>query len=321
MNCCLVVSYNQPKFDQYASWSVNAVTFATSSTVGISPYSVFVNTNNTVFAVDLQNNRIQIWHENDITPRKTLAGNLIDLNGIFTTVNDEIYMGNININNRVEKWNLSINSSVTVMFVGGICTGLFVDVNNVLYCCIRDLDQVVTKSLRSVMNAATIVAGTGCRGSNQTQLDQPHGIFVDTNLNLYVADSGNHRVQLFRSGKLNGITVAGSGSINVTITLNYPSGIVLDGDTYLFIVDHGNSRIVRSSSNGFQCIVGCYGSGSASNQLNGPSIMVFDSHGNIFVVDRWNSRIQKFILLNYTLRKYLRIRSKNTDSEIESEND
>ena len=183
--------------------------------------------------------------------------------------------------------------------------------NDFVYCSMRDLSQVVTKSLRSISNTATIVAGTGCSGSNSMQLNQPHGIFVDTNLDLYVADSGNHRVQLFRAGELNGITVAASGSINVTITLNYPTGIVLDGDKYLFIVDHGNSRVVRSSSNGFQCIVGCYGSGSASNKLNKPTTMAFDSHGNIFVVDQDNHRIQKFILLNYTLRKYPRIRSRN----------
>ena len=183
--------------------------------------------------------------------------------------------------------------------------------NDFVYCSMRDLSQVVTKSLRSISNAATIIAGTGCSGSNSIQLFEPHGIFVNTNLDLYVADSRNHRVQLFQSGEFNGITVAGNGSIDVTITLNYPTGIVLDGEKYLFIVDHGNSRVVRSSSNGFQCIVGCYGSGSASNKLNKPTTMAFDSHGNIFVVDQDNHRIQKFILLNYTLRKYPRIRSRN----------
>ena len=141
-----------------------------------------------------------------------------------------------------------------------------------------------TKSLDSASNAMKIVAGTGCVDSSSTQLDQPHGIFVDTNLDLYVADSGNNRIQLFQSGQLDGRTVAGSGSINITISLNYPSGIVLDGNKYLFIVAYGSNRIVRSSSSGFQCIVGCYGSGSASNQLNSPLIMAFDSHGNIFVI-------------------------------------
>ena len=37
----------------------------------------------------------------------------------------------------------------------------------------------------------------------------PRGIFVDTNLDLYVADRYNHRVQLFRSGQLDAVTVAG----------------------------------------------------------------------------------------------------------------
>ena len=75
------------------------------------PYSLFVNTNNTVFAIGRQNNRIQIWHENDITPRKTLAGNLIDPHNIFVTANEEIYVDNNNLNNQVERWNLSTNTS------------------------------------------------------------------------------------------------------------------------------------------------------------------------------------------------------------------
>ena len=310
----LDVSYNQPKFDEFASWSANAITFATNATVGSYPYSLFVNTNNTVFVVNRVNNLIQIWDDKSIYPTKTLAGNLSTPLSIFVTVNGEIYVDSNTNNNQVEKWNSSTNNSIIAMYVGGICSGLFVAVNNVLYCSARDLHQVVSKSLNSVSDAVTIIAGTGCGGSNTIQFNQPHGIFVDTNLDLYVADSGNNRIQLFPSGQLDGITVAGIGSINITISLNFPSGIVLDGNKYLFIVDYGNNRIVRSSSSGFQCIVGCYGSGSASNQLNGPSIMAFDSHGNIFVVDRRNSRVQKFLLLNSTLRKYHGIQYRSEQS-------
>ena len=35
-----------------------------------------------------------------------------------------------------------------------------------------------------------------------------------------VADWGNHRIQLFRQGQQNAITVAGNSSLNQTITLN-----------------------------------------------------------------------------------------------------
>jgi hypothetical protein len=115
------------------------------------------------------------------------------------------------------------------------------------------------------------------------------------NLDLYVADSGNDRVQLFRSGESNGITVAGSRSPNPTINLNGPTAIVLDAEKYLFILDRNNHRIVGSGLNGFRCLVGCYGMGSESNQFSNPSSFSFDRSGNIFVFDIGNRRIQKFM--------------------------
>ncbi|CAF4317316.1 unnamed protein product, partial [Adineta steineri] len=86
-------------------------------------------------------------------------------------------------------------------------------------------------------------------------------------------------------------------SLNPTITLRCPSGIILDAEKYLFIVDQFNGRIVGSDLNGFRCLVGCYGSGTQSNQLNYPVSLSFDHSGNIFVTDQVNSRIQKFLLM------------------------
>ncbi|CAF3900634.1 unnamed protein product [Adineta steineri] len=144
------------------------------------------------------------------------------------------------------------------------------------------------------MTSNRVAAGTGIRGSASSQLNSPRGVFVDVNLDLYVADCYNHRVQLFQSGESNGITVAGSGSLNPTIILRCPSGIILDGNKYLFIVDYGNDRIISSGSSGFRCLFGCYGSGSQSNELNYPSSLSFDRFGNMFVTDSFNHRIQKF---------------------------
>ncbi|CAF4020890.1 unnamed protein product [Adineta steineri] len=155
--------------------------------------------------------------------------------------------------------------------------------------------QVVKRSLNdSVMTSNCVAAGTGIQGSASNQLDSPRGIFVDVNLDLYVADCRNHRVQLFQTGELNGITVAGRYSPHETIELNYPTGITLDAEKYLFIVDSNNHRIVGSGLNGFRCLVGCDGMGSQSNQLNNPSSLSFDRSGNMFVTDFGNHRIQKF---------------------------
>ncbi|CAF5055428.1 unnamed protein product, partial [Rotaria sp. Silwood1] len=95
-------------------------------------------------------------------------------------------------------------------------------------------------------------------------------------------------------------TVAGNGAPS-TITLSCPSGIVLDGDGNLFIVDKDNHRIIESGENGFRCVVGCHGKGSAPNQLSNPTSLSFDSYGNIFVTDRGNSRIQKIFFINIFL--------------------
>jgi sugar lactone lactonase YvrE len=139
-------------------------------------------------------------------------------------------------------------------------------------------------------------------------LNNPWGIFVDINFDLYVADSFNHRIQRFSLDRSNEQTVAGKNAAS-TDRLFYPSGIVLDADGHLFIVDTGNHRIVVSDSSGLQCLVGCSDApdsapGSAPNQLNYPTTLSFDSYGNMIVVDTGNDRIQKFLLATNSCSKY-----------------
>jgi hypothetical protein len=180
------------------------------------------------------------------------------------------------------------------MEVNSSCFGLFVDINDHLYCSMPNHAQVVKTCWSVSVMSSIVIAGTGIQGSASNELNGPMGIFIDVNLDLYVAECENDRVQLFQSGQSNGITVAGSESLNPTISLRCPSGIVLDAQKYLFIVDSENGRIVGSGLNGFRCLVGCYGKGSQSNQLYDPFALSFDRSGNIFVIDTNNQRIQKF---------------------------
>ncbi|CAF1136684.1 unnamed protein product [Adineta steineri] len=185
------------------------------------------------------------------------------------------------------------------MNVNSLCYSLFVDINDTLYCSTFSQHRVLKRSLHdSAIASNCVAAGTGIQGSASNQLGGPGGIFVDVNFDLYVADCLNDRVQLFQLGESNGITVAGSTSLNPTITLSFPTAIILDADKYLFIVDYQNNRIVGSGLNGFRCLVGCYGMGLQSNQLNTPFSFSFDGSGNIFVIDQSNHRIQKFLLMN-----------------------
>ncbi|CAF4359419.1 unnamed protein product, partial [Adineta steineri] len=190
----------------------------------------------------------------------------------------DVYVDNGNANSQVDKWAVNTTAGVSVMTVKAACWGLFVDIYNNIYCSQYTYHQVVTKSLNSNSDMWIVAAGADCSGSTSNTLYNPRGIFVDTDLNLYVADYTNDRVQKFLLNQLNGITIAGTGATG-TISLNGPSGVVLDADGYVFIADYLNNRIVGSGPNGFRCLLGCSSvAGSASNQLHYPTSSSFDSY-------------------------------------------
>ncbi|CAF1443908.1 unnamed protein product [Adineta steineri] len=298
------LSFNQPKLSPTAIWNSNGITFANESIVGSKPRAIFVNTNNTIYVTNKQDKRILIWREGSVNPAKIISGNFSEPSSLFVTLNGDIYIDDGYENGRVQKWIVETSTFVTVLNVNSQCEGLFVDIHDTLYCSISNYHQVVKRSLNdAAMSLNDVAAGTGTAGSASNELNDPGGIFVDVNLDLYVTDCQNHRVQLFQSEESNGITVAGSESLYPTIKLRCPSGIVLDAEKYLFIVDNNNHRIVGSSLNGFRCLVGCYGEGSQSNQLAKPFSLSFDRSGNIYVTDPYNGRIQKFLLMKDSFGK------------------
>jgi hypothetical protein len=288
---------------------LNATTFADDFTIGQQSTGIFVNVENTIYVTDGENGRILIWNNGSSTPTRHISGDMIKPWSLFVTTQGDIFVDNGNSNNRIDKWLLNTINSISVMNVNGSCAGLFVDINDNLYCSLVHHHRVVKIELNSSITVPITVAGIGCPGPVSNMLDHPHGIFVDLSFNLYVADSYNNRIQQFSPNQVNAITLAGFGASTYFI-LNRPTSIVHDADGYLFIVDSENHRIIRSIPNGFQCIVGCSGkSGVLSSQMHNPQTMAFDNNGNIFVTDLNNHRIQKFNLATNSCGKsvYLHI--------------
>ncbi|CAF4161522.1 unnamed protein product, partial [Adineta steineri] len=284
--------YNVPEFTAYTTWSANGITFANTTTLGTNPYGIFIDTNNTIYVSGRDANCVQVWHDSSSVPIRNLTSGLSNPYSLFVAINGDIYVDNGYANGRVDKWTLNSSASISAMYVKNSCWGLFLDINNNLYCSMNSLNQVVMKSLNTNSAMWIVAAGADCSAPSTNTLNGPRGIYVDTDLNLYVADCGNNRIQLFLSTQLIGKTVATG-----TITLNCPSGIVLDANNYLYIVDYNNHRIVGSGPNGFRCLVGCSSvAGSAYNQLYYPTALSFDSYGNMYVVDQNNYRIQKFLI-------------------------
>ncbi|CAF1669415.1 unnamed protein product, partial [Adineta ricciae] len=271
---------NQPNLCPSTTWYTDAITFANSSTVGTSPFTVFVTTNNTIYVANKQNSQVLIWSEGSINPNRVISTGLNTTYSVFVTPNGDIYVDNGYSNHRVDKWTFNSNTNSS----------------NTLYCSLNLNHQVVKKWLNDNVTTSTIVAGTGVAGSSANMLTYPTGIFVDIKFNLYVADCSNNRIQMFALGQTNGTTLVGNNAPG-TPTLNCPYGVILDANGYLFIVDDHNHRILGLGPYGYRCLFGCTSvPGSALNQLNYPTAISFDSYGNLYVSDSSNSRIVKLLL-------------------------
>lgn len=273
--------------------------------IGQYPFGISINEQNTIYVTNRGNGHILVWYNGSSTPTKTILTNSIDSWSLFATINNNVYVDNGYSNKRVDKWILNSTSSEIVMNVSSSCTGLFVDIENNLYCSSANKHVVFKVELESNTIIPQITGGTGCPGPVSNMLDHPHGIFVDKNLDLYVADTHNNRIQRFESDQLNAITMAGFGAIT-TFILHRPTGIVLDDDGNLFIVDSHQHRIIRSIADEFHCIIGCSGDGGVSaSHMNNPQHMAFDTHGDIFVTDFNNHRVQKFSLARTSCGMYV----------------
>jgi uncharacterized protein (TIGR03437 family) len=115
--------------------------------------------------------------------------------------------------------------------------------------------------VRKVSAGGTIstVAGTGAVGfsgdeaaATAAQLAAPSGIAVEDAGNLYIADTGNHRIRLVTAdgvihtiAGIGGPGFSGDSGPALSAQLNLPAGLTLDGSGALYIADSGNQRVRR----------------------------------------------------------------------------
>lgn len=133
----------------------------------------------------------------------------------------------------------------------------------------------------------------------------PSGIARDSAGNLYVADTGNHRIRkLTPAGVVT--TFAGSGAAGhvdgtgTAAQFNYPWGVAVDVSDNVYVTDSGSHVIRRITPSGVvTTVAGVAGAGgfqdgpAASALFQNPAGLAVDGSGNIFVADYGNTVIRK----------------------------
>jgi DNA-binding beta-propeller fold protein YncE len=149
-----------------------------------------------------------------------------------------------------------------------------------------------------VFNAdGSFAVSWGAQGAGDGQFQEPWGIAIAPNGNVYVADTWNHRIEYFdpngtflgkwgRLGDAKGRTDADQG------VFWGPRAVAINAAGEVYVTDTGNKRIqVFDLQGNFKRMFG--GEGSAPGQFREEVGMALDSQGNVWVADTWNSRIQK----------------------------
>lgn len=152
------------------------------------------------------------------------------------------------------------------------------------------------------------LAGSGEKGfldgpAESAQFAEPHGVAVDSQGNVYVADAHNQQVRRIAGGQAT--TLAGTGeqgredtTIAASATFSYPAGVAVDGRWNVYVADVHNHCIRMISGGQVTTFAGSGRPGfadgpAAQAQFNEPYGVAVDGQGNVYVADAGNHRIRK----------------------------
>ncbi len=132
----------------------------------------------------------------------------------------------------------------------------------------------------------------GKGGDGDGEFNRAEGLGIDAQDRLYVADSCNHRIEIFSP---DGKFVAAYGRPGTGLgEMSYPYDVTVDAQGLQFVCEFGNSRIQIFDRNR-QPVEILGGPGAAPGQFSNPWGVALDSKGNLYVADAMNHRVQKFI--------------------------
>jgi hypothetical protein len=155
------------------------ITFANRTSIGFISYTLFITTQNTIVVQRYDNGQIVIWQNNATdNPTKTVPAGLSEAWSVFLISDEQICVDQGTGNGQVDRWTMNGTRISSTFFLCSDGDGLFVDVDEHLYCSTNDRHQVMPQSLTDPSSELISVGGINCQASTAEMCDYPVGIFV-----------------------------------------------------------------------------------------------------------------------------------------------
>jgi uncharacterized protein (TIGR03437 family) len=159
---------------------------------------------------------------------------------------------------------------------------------------ISDTQYQLSNRVRKVSDGIiTTIAGSATAGYSgdggpavNAQLNNPLGLAVDSQGDLFIADTSNHCVREIIKGIISTFAgqcgssgAGGDGGPATSASLYDPNGVAVDGSGAVYIADTGNCKIRRVANGGITTVVDL----SVAGQVcYGPERIVIDSTGSLY---------------------------------------
>jgi sugar lactone lactonase YvrE len=142
-----------------------------------------------------------------------------------------------------------------------------------------------------------LVMQIGQEGVDDGEFKSPTGIALDSEGNIYVADTDNHSIQKFdKEGKF--LARWGTEASAQEGEFYYPRGLATGPEGVVYVADSGNNRVQKFDSAGNPLRAwGKFGfawRGADMGKFDVPWGAATDTQGNLYISDTSNARIQKF---------------------------
>jgi DNA-binding beta-propeller fold protein YncE len=132
-------------------------------------------------------------------------------------------------------------------------------------------------------------------GGDDGEFEIPNAVATDPNGPIFVADTGNHRVQKFQANGAHLLTIGKPGNQpgGGPAEFREPKGVAVDPAGSFAIADAGNHRVQLFAPNAaYDTDFG--GLGSGPEDLDTPVGVAYDGLGALYIADSGNHRITKF---------------------------
>ena len=165
-------------------------------------------------------------------------------------------------------------------------------------------DLIVTNASLYILDHSNHrVQKTSLDGSNPSTvpgvsgLNSPYYLYVDQDDNIYLSDTINHSVLLFRANSTTALIIAGTGVAGASNNqLDRPHGIFVTRNGTVYIADCFNHRIMKWTSGASVGVLlaGNRTSGVSLAQLNSPTQVIVDTNEYLYISEFGNSRITRW---------------------------